>query len=84
MLELVIRGIILKIQFLKCLEKIIKRGSKTEHNKPKKEKRKRGLSKEQISIMCAIDRTGNIIAEPISRGMASSEAIENLFKVRNG
>lgn len=34
--------------------------------------------------MCAIDRTGNIIDEPISRGMASSEAIENIFKVRNG
>lgn len=34
--------------------------------------------------MCAIDRNGNIIAEPISRGMASSGAIENLFKDRMG
>ena len=83
MLELVIRGVILKIQFLKCLEKLIKGGG-TEHNKSKKEKRKRSFSKDQISIMCAIDRNDNIIAEPISRGMASSEAIANIFKVRNG
>ena len=68
----------------KMPRKPYKRGVKTDPNKPKEEKRKRGLSKDQIGIMCAIDRNGNIIAEPISRGMASAEAIENLFKDRMG
>lgn len=66
----------------KMPRKAYKRGVKQDTSNPKKEKRKRGLSKEQISVMCAIDRSGNIIAEPIGRGMVGSEAIENLFMNR--
>lgn len=50
--------------------------------KTKKEKRKRGLSNEQISVMCAIDRSSNLIIEPIARGNVGYDAIFNLFDNR--
>lgn len=61
-----------------------KRGVKqdTTKEKPKTEKRKRGLSADQISVMCAIDRIGNIIIEPISKGNVGFEAISKLFDNR--
>ena len=65
----------------KMPRKAYKRGVKqdTTKAKDKKEKRKRGLSKEKISVMCAIDRSGNLIIEPIGRGNVGYDAIFNLF-----
>ncbi|MGL5243747.1 MAG: IS1595 family transposase [Sarcina sp.] len=57
-----------------------KRGVKSDPNVPVKEKKKRGLSKDQISVMCAIDRSGNIISEPIGRGKINALAIAKLFE----
>lgn len=54
--------------------KVYKRGVKPDTTNPNREKRKRGLSKKQISVMYTIDRSGNIIAEPIVRGMIGSGA----------
>lgn len=64
----------------KMPRKAYKRGVKADPNVPAKEKKKRGLSKDQISVMCAIDRSGNIISEPIGRGKISAAAIGKLFE----
>ncbi|MBB6625368.1 hypothetical protein H7E67_18300 [Clostridium gasigenes] len=42
-------------------------------------KKKRGLSKDQISVMVALDRSENVISEPIGRGEISAAAIGRLF-----
>ncbi|WP_290441975.1 hypothetical protein [Clostridium gasigenes] len=36
---------------------------KPDPNVPANEKKKRGLSKDQISVMVALDRSGNVISE---------------------
>lgn len=60
--------------------KAYKRGVKPDPNVTAKEKKKRGLSKDQISVMVALDRCGNIISEPVGRGKISAAAIGRLFK----
>ncbi|MGL4762255.1 MAG: IS1595 family transposase [Sarcina sp.] len=60
--------------------KSYKRGVKSDPNVTAKEKKKRGLSKDQITVMVALDRSGNIISEPIGRGKISASAIGRLFK----
>lgn len=54
------------------------KGSKSSKN----EKRKRGISKEQVCVLCAIDRTGNIITELLCKGRMSHTDLERLFKDR--
>lgn len=66
----------------KMPRKAYKRGVKADPNHKALVKRKRGLSSKQIAVMCAIDRAGNIIAEPIGKGRVKGEAIENLFSNR--
>lgn len=51
----------------KMPRKSYKREVKPDPNVPAKEKKKRDLSKEQISVMVALDRSENIISEPIGR-----------------
>ncbi|MBU3093301.1 IS1595 family transposase [Clostridium sp. CF011] len=48
----------------------------------KDEKRKRGVSKEQICVLCAIDRTGNIITELICKARMKHTDLERRFKDR--
>lgn len=43
---------------------------------------KRGISKNQVAIMCALDRTGNIILELICNGRMKYKDIERVFKGR--
>lgn len=43
-------------------------------------KKKRGLSKEQISVMVVLDCSRNIISEPVGRGKISDAAIRRLFE----
>lgn len=64
----------------KMPRKAYKRGVKPDPNVPAKEKKKSGLSKDQISVMVALDRSGNIISEPIGRGKISANAIRKLFE----
>ena len=68
----------------KMPRKAYHRGVKQDSTKEqsKTEKRKRGLSSDQISVMCAIDRIGNMIIEPISKGNVGFEAISKLFDNR--
>lgn len=48
----------------------------------KDEKRKRGISKEQVCVLCAIDRVGNIITELICKGRLKHTDLERLFTDR--
>ena len=48
----------------------------------KDEKRKRGVSKEQVCVLCAIDRVGNIMTELICKGRMKHTDLERLFKGR--
>ncbi|MBL4937800.1 IS1595 family transposase [Clostridium sp. YIM B02515] len=48
----------------------------------KTEKLKRGISKEQICVLCAIDRAGNIITELICKGRMKHIDLERLFRDR--
>ncbi len=57
------------------------RGVKGSFSK-KTEKRKRGISKEQICVICAMDRTGNLITELICKGRMKHTDLERLFKDR--
>lgn len=66
-----------------------KRGAKGSHSSDD-EKRKRGISNQQVCVMCAMDRMGNIVAEPICKGRINIqtwkgslriELIKNLFFV---
>lgn len=68
----------------KIPRKDYKRGIKqaTTKAKDKKLKRKRSLSNEKISVMCAIDRSGNLIIEPIAKGNVGYAAIFILFDNR--
>lgn len=60
-----------------------RRGVKGSWNSKKnKEKRKRGISKEQVCVLCAIDRTGNIITELICNGRMKHTDLERLFTDR--
>lgn len=57
-----------------------KRGAKGSwSSKNNKEKRKRGISDEQVCVMCAVDRMGNIISEPICKGRMKHSDLERLF-----
>ncbi len=48
----------------------------------KTEKRKRGISKEQVCVLCAMDRTGNLITELICKGRMKHTDLERLFSGR--
>lgn len=58
-----------------------KRGGKGSRS-DKNEKRKRGISEEQVCVLCAKDRIGNIIAEPICKGRMKHTDLERLFQGR--
>lgn len=58
-----------------------KRGVKGSRSS-KDEKRKRGISKEQVCVLCAIDRVGNIITELICKGRMKHTDLERLFTGR--
>ncbi|MBU3138213.1 hypothetical protein KPL39_18460 [Clostridium gasigenes] len=75
-----LRAVTLKIPYSKFLEKHIKEGLKPDPNVPANEKKNRGLSKDQISVMVALDRSENVISEPIGRGKISAAAIGRLFE----
>ncbi len=45
----------------------------------KTEKRKRGISKEQVCILCAIDRVGNVVTELLCKGRMKHTDLERLF-----
>lgn len=49
---------------------------------PSVESVKRGISKEQVCVLCAIDRTGNIITELICKGRMKHTDLERLFTGR--
>lgn len=48
----------------------------------KTEKRKRGISKEQVCVLCAMDRVGNIVTELICKGRMKYTDLERLFRNR--
>lgn len=48
----------------------------------KDEKRKRGISKEQVCVLYAMDRTGNLIPELICKGRMKHTDLERLFTGR--
>lgn len=58
-----------------------KRGTKGSHSSDG-EKRKRGISIQQVCVMCAMDGMGNIVAEPIYKGRMKHTDLERLFKDR--
>lgn len=58
-----------------------KRGVKGNFNS-KDEKRKIGISKEQDCVLCAIDRTVNLITELICKGRIKDIDLERLFRDR--
>ena len=41
---------------------------------------KRGISKEQIAVLCAADRSNHAISEPACRGRVSSQEIEKVLR----
>ncbi len=45
----------------------------------KTEKKKKGISKEQVCILCTMDRTGNLITELICKGRMKHIDLERLF-----
>ena len=47
-----------------------------------KNPKKRGISKNQVAVMCALDRSGNIISELICNGRMKYKDVERLFKDR--
>jgi hypothetical protein len=61
--------------------KAYKRGVKGSKSN-KEEKRKRGISNQQVCVLCAIDRTGNIITELLCKGRMKHTDLEGLFKDR--
>lgn len=46
-------------------------------------KMKRGISKEQACVLCAMDRTGNLITELICKGKMKHTDLERLFTGTN-
>lgn len=58
-----------------------KRGAKGSLSS-KAEKRKRGISNEQVCVLCAMDRAGNLIAELICKGRMKHTDLERLFTGR--
>lgn len=54
------------------------KSKKSENEEPKP----RGISRNQVAVMCAIDRTGNIISELICNGRMKYKDVERLFKGR--
>ena len=67
-----LKEIILKVLHCKC-KKPRKRG------KGKNDKKKRGISKEQICIETAIDRKGNILMGAVCNGRITTNQIVNFF-----
>jgi len=61
--------------------KVHKRGIKGSYSN-KDEKRKRGISREQVCVLCAMDRTGNLITELICKGRMKHTDLERLFTGR--
>jgi len=48
----------------------------------KTEKRKRGISNEQVCVLCAIDRVGNVVTELLCKGRMKHTDLERLFRNR--
>jgi transposase-like protein len=48
----------------------------------KTEKRKRGISKEQVCVLCAMDRVGNIVTELLCKGRMKHTDLDRLFRNR--
>ncbi len=61
--------------------KVHKRGIKGSFSS-KDEKRKRGISKEQVCVLCAMDRAGNLITELICKVRMKHTDLERLFSGR--
>lgn len=57
------------------------RGPKSKKSKDE-EPKPRGISRNQVAVMCAIDRTGNIISELICNGRMQYKDVERLFNGR--
>lgn len=70
-----------KSTIFKMPRKAHERGVKGSRNN-KEEKRKRGISQEQVCVLCAEDRIGNIITELICKGRMTHTDLERLFKGR--
>lgn len=71
-------GLILELGFImprKPHKRCVK-GSKSDKN----ETRKRCISNQQICALCAEDRTGNIIVEPICKGRMTHVDLERLLR----
>lgn len=58
-----------------------KRGSKGSKSS-KGQKRKRGISNEQVCVLCAMDRVGNIMTELICKGRMKHTDVERFFRDR--
>ena len=54
------------------------KSKKSENEEPKP----RGISRNQVAVMCAIDRSGNIISELICNGRMKYKDVERLFNGR--
>ena len=65
----------------KMPRKPYKRGPNSKPSK-NEEKRKRGISREKVSVMCVMDRSGNIITELLCNGRLRYKDIERLLKDR--
>ncbi len=59
-----------------------KRGPKSKPSN-QEDKKKRGISKNQVSVMCVTDRLGNIMSELVCNGRMRYTDVEILFKNRN-
>lgn len=60
--------------------RVHKRGVKGSYSS-KDEKRKRGISKEQVCVLCAMDRTGNLITELICKGRMKQSFVQTPIRV---
>ncbi len=58
-----------------------KRGPKSKPSN-QEDKKKRGISKNQVSVMCVTDRLGNVISELVCNGRMRYTDVERLFKDR--
>lgn len=58
-----------------------KRGPKSKPSN-QEDKKKRGISKNQVSVMCVTDRLGNVMSELVCNGRMRYTDVERLFKNR--
>lgn len=58
-----------------------KRGPKSKPSN-QEDKKKRGISKNQVSVMCVTDRLGNVMSELVCNARMRYTDVERLFKNR--